>query len=101
MQTLNNIESMNMIVIFSLKRNKKIKEFISYFKNIFSKFIYVEMSDDHYSYEEIKEYLKHSNYKIEKAESPKDCLENISKNIHSRVLICGSLQLVGDTMGKN
>ena len=101
MQKINNFECMNMIMIFSLKRSKKIKEFISNFKDIFSKFIYVEMSDDHYSYEEIEEYLKHSNYKIEKAESLEYCLENISKNIYSRVLICGSLQLVGNIIEKN
>jgi len=101
MLKINKIENLDMIVIFSLKRNKKIKEFLSNFKHIFSRFIYIEMGEDHYNYEEIKKYLKNFDHKIEKAESLKDFLETIKKDTYSRVLICGSLQLVGNISEKN
>ena len=59
------------------------------------------MGEDHYNYEEIKKYLKNFDHKIEKAESLKDFLETIKKDTYSRVLICGSLQLVGNISEKN
>ena len=101
MLKINKLENLDMILIFSLKRNKKIKEFLSNFKDTFSRFIYAELGEDHYSYEEIKNYLCNSNYKIEKTQSLKSCLKNFKKDTYSRVLICGSFQLVGNIVEKD
>ena len=94
MMKMNSKKQKKMSLIFSLKKGKKIKEFVIPFQGIFDEIKYIGINDNHYSFNEIKRNTNglHINIREEK-ELDKT---TILKDDHpSRILICGSMQLVG------
>ena len=81
-------------LIFSLKKGKKINDFIAPFVDVCSEISYVEGNKANYSYNEITEKISNMNIKIRN-------IKNLDKSLiykedsPSRILICGSMQLVG------
>ena len=81
-------------LIFSLKKGKKINDFIAPFVDVCSEISYVEGNKANYSYNEIIEKISNMNIKIRN-------IKNLDKSLiykedsPSRILICGSMQLVG------
>ena len=81
-------------LIFSLMIWNKIIDFIAPFVDVCSEISYVEGNKAHYSYNEITEKISNMNIKIRN-------IKNLDKSLiykedsPSRILICGSMQLVG------
>jgi len=94
MMKMNSKKQKKMSLIFSLKKGKKIKEFVIPFQGIFDEIKYIGINDNHYSFNEIKRNTNGLNINIrEEREFDKTI---ILKDDHpSRILICGSMQLVG------
>ena len=83
-----------MNLIFSLKRGKKIRNFLLPFEGVFKKIEYLGINDNHYSFNEIKKNTIGVNINIREIKEFDKKL--ILKDEHpSRILICGSMQLVG------
>ena len=91
---MNSIEKRKTKLIFSLKKGKKIKDFIVPFVDVFDEIYYVEDTKTHYSYKEIIEKISDINIRIRN-------IKNLDRSLiykedsPSRILICGSTQLVG------
>ncbi len=96
MKHMNSNDKKEMILIFSLKKNKSILRFLDNFKNVFKKFIYIELGPDHYSYEEIFQKINDFELSIKRSASIEKALKMIESRSSSRVLVCGSIQLVGE-----
>ena len=96
MEHINRNNKKEMILIFSLKKNKSILRFLNNFKNIFKNFIYIELGSDHYSYEEIFQKTNNQELLIKRSSSIEEALSMIKYKSPSRVLVCGSIQLVGE-----
>jgi dihydrofolate synthase/folylpolyglutamate synthase len=96
MKHMNSNDKKEMILIFSLKKNKSILRFLDNFKNVFKKFIYIELGPDHYSYEEIFHKINDFELSIKRSASIEKALKMIEGRSSSRVLVCGSIQLVGE-----
>ena len=94
MKKMNSKKQKKMNLIFSLKKGKKIRDFITPFEGIFDEIKYICINDNHYSFNEIKENTNGTNINIREVREFDKTL--ILKNNHpSRILICGSMQLVG------
>ena len=91
---MNSKEKKKTKLFFSLKKGKKIKDFIIPFINVFDEITYIEGNKTHYSYNEIIE--KTLSVPIKKSN-----ISNLERSLichqdgPSRILICGSMQLVG------
>ena len=96
MEHMNIKDKKEMILIFSLKKNKSILRFLSNFKNVFKNLIYIELGSDHYSYEEIFQKINDFELLIKSSSSIEKALKMIEGKSPSRVLVCGSIQLVGE-----
>ena len=96
MEHMNIKDKKEMILIFSLKKNKSILRFLSNFKNVFENLIYIELGSDHYSYEEIFQKINDFELLIKSSSSIEKALKMIEGKSPSRVLVCGSIQLVGE-----
>ena len=96
MEHMNSNDKREMILIFSLKKNKNILRFLNNFENVFKKFIYIELGSDHYSYEEVLEKVNNFELLIKKSSSIKKAIKTIEGKSSSRILVCGSIQLVGE-----
>jgi len=94
MKKMNSKKQKKMNLIFSLKKGKKIKDFIIPFEGIFDEIQYICINDNHYSFNEIKKNIIGVNINIREVNEFDKTL--ILKGDHSlRILICGSMQLVG------
>ena len=94
MKKMNSEKQKKMNLIFSLKKGKKIRDFIIPFEGIFDEIKYIGINDNHYSFNEIKKDTIGVNINIR--EIKKFDKKLILKDEHpSRILICGSMQLVG------
>ena len=94
MKKMNSERQKKMNLIFSLKKGKKIRDFIIPFEGIFDEIKYIGINDNHYSFNEIKENTNGVNINIREVKEFDKKL--ILKDDHpSRILICGSMQLVG------
>jgi len=94
MKKMNSEKQKKMSLIFSLKKGKKIRDFVIPFEGIFDEIKYIGINDNHYSFNDIKKNITgvHANIK-ELKEFDKTL---ILKDDHpSRILICGSMQLTG------
>lgn len=96
MEHMNSKDKKEMILIFSLKKNKSILRFLDNFKRVFKNFIYIELGTDHYSYEEIFQKINDFELLIKRSTSIGKSLKMIEGKSPSRVLVCGSIQLVGE-----
>ncbi len=96
MEHMNIKDKKEMILIFSLKKNKSILRFLSNFKNVFENLIYIELGSDHYSYEEIFQKINDFELLIKSSSSIEKALKMIEGKSPSRILVCGSIQLVGE-----
>ena len=74
----------------------KIFRFLNNFDNVFKKFIYIELGSDHYSYEEVIEKVNNFELLIQRSFSIEQAIKMIEGKSPSRVLVCGSIQLVGE-----
>ena len=94
MKKMNSEKQKKMNLIFSLKKGKKIRDFIIPFEGIFDEIKYIGINDNHYSFNEIKKNTIGVNINIKEIKEFDKKL--ILKDDHpSRILICGSMQLVG------
>jgi folylpolyglutamate synthase/dihydropteroate synthase len=93
---MNSNDRKEMILIFSLKKNKSILRFLNNFENVFKKFIYIEFGSDHYNYEEVLEKVNNFELLIKRSSSIEQAIKMIEGKSPSRVLVCGSMQLVGE-----
>ena len=83
-----------MNLIFSLKKGKKIRDFVIAFEDIFDEIKYIGINDNHYSFSEIKKNTIGVNINIsELKEFDKKII--LKDDYPSRILICGSMQLIG------
>ena len=96
MEHMNSNDRKEMILIFSLKKNKSILRFLNNFENVFKKFIYIEFGSDHYNYEEVLEKVNNFELLIKRSSSIEQAIKMIEGKSPSRVLVCGSMQLVGE-----
>ena len=94
MKKMNSEEQKKMNLFFSLKKGKKIKDFIIPFQGIFDEIKYIGINDNHYSFDEIKKNTTGVNIKIREVKEFDKTLI-LKENHPSRTLICGSMQLVG------
>ncbi len=94
---MNSEEKKDMNLIFSLKRGKKIRNFLLPFEGVFKKIEYLQFTDDHYSYSEIIENIGEMNFNISYINKLTQSLI-LQKSHVSRVLICGSIPLVAEVM---
>ena len=94
MKKMNSEKQKKMSLIFSLKKGKKIRDFVIPFEGIFDEIKYIGINDNHYSFNEIKKNTIGVNINIREIKEFDKKL--ILKDDHpSRILICGSMQLVG------
>ena len=94
MKKMNSEKQKKMSLIFSLKKGKKIRDFIIPFEGVFDEIKYIGINDNHYSFSEIKKNTSGVNVDIKEVKEFDKTL--ILKDDHpSRILICGSMQLVG------
>jgi len=94
MKKMNSEKQKKMKLIFSLKKGKKIRDFIIAFEGIFDEIKYIVINDNHYSFNEIKKNIIGVNINIrEIKEFDKKLI--LKDDRPSRILICGSMQLVG------
>jgi len=91
---MNSKEKRKTKLIFSLKKGKKINDFIAPFVDVCDEIYYVEINKTHYSYNEINEKISSTNIKIGNIKCLDRSLIN-KEDSPSRILICGSIQLVG------
>ena len=91
---MNSKEKRKTKLIFSLKKGKKINDFIAPFVDVCDEIYYVEINKTHYSYNEITEKISSTNIKIGNIKCLERSLIN-KEDSPSRILICGSMQLVG------
>ena len=91
---INSKKKRDMSLIFSLKRGKKIRNFLLPFEGVFEKIEYLQFTNDHYSYDEIIDSIGEMNFKISHIKKLSQSLILQEKHL-SRVLICGSIPLVG------
>ena len=94
MKKMNSEKQKKMNLFFSLKKGKKIKDFIIPFQGIFDEIKYIGINDNHYSFDEIKKNTTGVNIKIREVKEFDKTLI-LKENHPSRTLICGSMQLVG------
>jgi len=94
MKKMNSEKQKKMNLFFSLKKGKKIKDFIMPFQGIFDEIKYIDINDNHYSFDEIKKNTTGVNIKIREVKEFDKTLI-LKENHPSRTLICGSMQLVG------
>ena len=94
MKKMNSAKQKKMNLIFSLKKGKKIKDFIVPFQGVFDEIKYISINDNHYSFREIKKNITGVNINIREVKEFDKTLI-LKENHPSRILICGSMQLVG------
>ena len=94
MKKMNSEKQKKMNLIFSLKKGKKIRDFIIPFEGLFDEIKYIGINDNHYSFNEIKKNTIGVNINIKEIkEFDKKLI--LKDDYPSRILICGSMQLVG------
>ena len=94
MKKMNSEKQKKMKLIFSLKKGKKIRDFVIAFEDIFDEIKYIGINDNHYSFSEIKKNTIGVNINIsELKEFDKKII--LKDDYPSRILICGSMQLIG------